>query len=43
MKEENKTVVKESYISPDIKVVEIEDEQNILANGSVQDMPGEDW
>lgn len=45
MKEENKTVQKEAYISPDIEVVEIEIEQNILANGSneLPDMLGEDW
>ena len=43
MKVENETVVKESYISPDIKEVEIEVEQNILAGGSAPDLPGEDW
>ena len=38
-----KSQEKETYISPDIQIVEIETEQNILASGSVPDMPGEDW
>ena len=33
----------ENYISPDIEILDIEIEQNILASGSVPDMPGEDW
>ena len=45
MKEENKAAQKEAYISPDIEVVEIEIEQNILAGGSneLPGMDGEDW
>lgn len=43
MEKEFMTVEKEVYISPDIEVVEIEIEQNILASGSTLDMPGEDW
>ena len=43
MEKEFKLAEKETYISPDIKVVDIETEQNILASGSVPDMPGEDW
>ena len=43
MKEEIKSLEKEAYISPEIEVVEIEIEQNILASGSTLDMPGEDW
>lgn len=31
------------YTSPNIEVVEIEIEQNILAGGSAPDLPGEDW
>ena len=33
------------YIAPDIKIVEIEIEQNILASGSgdLPGMPGEGW
>lgn len=45
MKKDNKPLKKEAYISPDIKVVEVEIEQNILAGGS-GDLPGfggEDW
>ena len=37
MKEEFKSQEKETYISPDIRILEIETEQNILQNGSVQD------
>lgn len=47
MEKEIKSVVKETYISPDIEVVNIESEQNILqaASGNFQnnDMEGEDW
>ena len=43
MKEEFKTLEKEVYISPDIEIVEIEIEHNILAGGSAPGMPGEDW
>ena len=43
MKKEIKEQEKETYISPDIMIVDIETEQNILASGSVPDMPGEDW
>ena len=45
MKKENRTLRKENYISPDIEVVNIETEQNILQAGSnnLPDMPGEDW
>lgn len=43
MKEEIKSLEKEAYVSPEIEVVEIEIEQNILASGSTLDMPGEDW
>lgn len=43
MKKEIKSSEKENYISPDIEIVDIETEQNILASGSVPDMPGEDW
>ena len=43
MEKEIKTTEKEVYITPDITVVDIETEQNILASGSVPDMPGEDW
>lgn len=40
-----KSFKKETYISPDIEIVEIETEQNILASGSgnVPNMPGEPW
>ena len=43
MKKNFKSLEKELYVAPDIAVVEIEIEQNILAGGSVPDMPGEDW
>ena len=43
MEKDFKTLEKEVYISPDIEVVEIEIEQNILASGSAPDMGGEDW
>lgn len=45
MKKDDKLLNKEPYITPDIKVVEVEIEQNILASGS-GDLPGfggEDW
>lgn len=43
MEKETKSLEKETYISPDIEVVDIETEQNILAGGSAPDMPGEPW
>ena len=43
MEKKTGSLEKETYISPDIEVVEIEIEQNILAGGSIGDMPGEDW
>ena len=45
MKKEIKTIEKVNYVSPDIEVVNIETEQNILQAGSnnLHDMPGEDW
>ena len=43
MKAEIKLLEKEVYVSPDIEIVEIQIEQNILAGGSAPDMPGEDW
>lgn len=46
MKKGIKSTEKECYISPDIEVLNIETEQNILASGSSGDlpgMPGEDW
>ena len=43
MKKEIKLTEKETYISPAVEVVDIETEQNILASGSVPDLPGEDW
>ncbi len=43
MKKELKSTEKEIYISPDIQIVDIETEQNILQAGSAPDLPGEDW
>ena len=46
MKKENNQLEKETYIAPDIEVVQIEMEQNILLAGSSGDLPGmdsEDW
>ena len=47
MKKEIKSKEKETYISPDIEVVNIEIEQNILEGGSssgdLAGMPGEIW
>lgn len=45
MEKELKTVEKKVYISPDIEVVEIEIEQNILQAGSgdLPGLPGENW
>lgn len=40
MKKEIKSQEKVTYISPDIEVVNIEIEQNILAGGSGGDLPG---
>ena len=36
MKEEFNSQEKETYISPDIRILEIETEQNILQNGSFE-------
>ena len=43
MEQKTKPLEKETYIIPDMAIVDIEIEQNILASGSVPDMPGEDW
>lgn len=45
MEKEFKSLEKETYISPDIEVMNIETEQNILANGSgdTLDMPSQNW
>ena len=45
MKKEFKTTEKETYISPDIEIVDIETEQNILqaASGDTIDLTNEDW
>ncbi|MDD4729037.1 MAG: hypothetical protein PHN55_09850 [Dysgonamonadaceae bacterium] len=43
MEKEIKLLGKKIYITPDIEPIEIETEQNILANGSTIEMPGEDW
>lgn len=48
MEKEIKTVQKEAYITPDIEVVEIEIEQNILQSSSTQstndiDASASDW
>ena len=47
MEKELKSLEKETYISPDIEIVEIELEQNILqagsGGGSLDDMDGVDW
>ena len=45
MEKEFKTTEKETYILPDIEIMNIETEQNILAGGSGDspDLPGEDW
>ena len=46
MKKENNSLEKKTYIAPDIEVVQIEIEQNILLAGSSGDltgMDGEDW
>lgn len=45
MEKEFKLIEKEFYIAPDIEVVEIEIEQNILQGGSgdVPDMGPVDW
>ena len=45
MEKEFKTTEKETYISPDIEVMNIETEQNILQAGSGDspDLTGEDW
>ena len=42
MKKENNLEEKEPYITPNIEVVELEMEQNILA-GSAPSMPGEPY
>ena len=46
MKKENILLEKKAYVAPDIKVVEVVIEQNILASGSgdgPMNMPGQDW
>ena len=44
MKTKIKSWKKETYISPDIEVSDIETEQNILASTSgLDDLDGEDW
>lgn len=44
MRKEVNLLKKEVYIAPDIKVVEVEIEQNIFAgSGDLPGMPGEDW
>ncbi len=43
MKEKTSLLEKKAYTAPDIKVVVVEIEQNILAGGSAPSMPGEDW
>lgn len=46
MEKEFKSTAKEVYTAPDIEIVDIETEQNILAGGSSGndlDMPGEAW
>lgn len=45
MMEKELRLEKEVYISPEIEVVEIEIEQNILQAGSgdIPGLPGEDW
>ena len=49
MKKEFKTTEKEIYISPDMRILEIETEQNILRNASGEgdvpdnDMDALDW
>ena len=45
MKEKIKLVEKETYITPDIEVVDIEIEQNIFAgsDGNLNNMPAENW
>ncbi len=45
MEKEIKSLEKGTYIAPDIEVVDIVTEQNILQAGSgdTLDMPGEDW
>lgn len=45
MEKEIKSLEKDTYIAPDIEVVDIEIEQSILQVGSndLPGMPGEDW
>ena len=44
MEKQIKTLNKKPYIAPDIEVVQIETEQNILAgSGNLPNMGGEDW
>lgn len=45
MEKEFKSIEKEAYISPNIEIVDIVTEQNILQAGSGDspDLPGEDW
>lgn len=37
------SIEKETYIAPDIEVVEVKIEQSILASGSTLDAPADDW
>ena len=43
MKTEVRLQEKETYITPDIEIVGVQIEQNILGDGSAPDMEGEDW
>lgn len=45
MEKEIESVERETYIAPDIEVIEIEIEQNLLAGGSGEapNLVGEDW
>ena len=44
MEKEFKSIERETYIAPDIEVVEIEIEQNIFAgSGNLPGMGAEDW
>jgi len=45
MKSAIKSLEKEIYISPDIEIIDIDSEQNILSGGSgdIPGMGGEDW
>ena len=43
MEQEIKSTEKETYISPDIEVVDIEIEQFLEGAGSVTNFQGQDW